>query len=68
MNAMKDVIVIGGGVAGLIAARACARVGLNVTVLEASAAVGGAVASHTVAGLTLDSGAESFAVRKNVVR
>lgn len=64
---MQDVIVIGGGVAGLVAARACARVGLTVTVLEATRVVGGAVASHEVAGLTLDSGAESFAVRRNAV-
>ncbi|MBG6059188.1 oxygen-dependent protoporphyrinogen oxidase [Cryobacterium sp. MP_M5] len=64
---MQDVIVIGGGVAGLVAARACARVGLTVTVLEATPAVGGAVARHEVAGLTLDSGAESFAVRRNAV-
>lgn len=64
---MQDVIVIGGGVAGLVAARACAHVGLAVTVLEATSSVGGAVASHEVAGLTLDSGAESFAVRRNAV-
>lgn len=64
---MKDVIVIGGGVAGLIAARACARVGLSVTVLEATGVAGGALGSHEVAGLTLDSGAESFAVRRGVV-
>ncbi|TFD78227.1 protoporphyrinogen/coproporphyrinogen oxidase [Cryobacterium fucosi] len=64
---MQDVIVIGGGVAGLVAARACARVGLGVTVLEATSSVGGAVSSHEVAGLTLDSGAESFAVRRNAV-
>ncbi|TFC94268.1 protoporphyrinogen oxidase [Cryobacterium sp. TMT3-29-2] len=64
---MKDVIVIGGGVAGLIAARACARVGLSVTVLEATGVPGGALGSHEVAGLTLDSGAESFAVRRNAV-
>ncbi|TFC79216.1 protoporphyrinogen oxidase [Cryobacterium cheniae] len=64
---MKDVIVIGGGVAGLIAARACARVGLSVTVLEATGVPGGALGSHEVAGLTLDSGAESFAVRRGAV-
>ena len=64
---MRDVLVIGGGVAGLVAARACAHIGLSVTVLEATDAVGGAVAGHEVAGLALDSGAESFAVRRNVV-
>ena len=64
---MRDVIVIGGGVAGLVAARECAHFGLSVTVLEATDAVGGAVAHHEVAGLTLDSGAESFAVRRGSV-
>jgi protoporphyrinogen/coproporphyrinogen III oxidase len=64
---MTDVIVIGGGVAGLVAARECAQVGLSVTLLEATDAVGGAVASQVVAGLTLDSGAESFAVRRGAV-
>ncbi|MGO4783692.1 protoporphyrinogen/coproporphyrinogen oxidase [Cryobacterium sp. W22_MBD10_FK3] len=64
---MKDVLVIGGGVAGLVAARECAHLGLSVVVLEAAATVGGAVAGHEVAGLPLDAGAESFAVRGNTV-
>ena len=67
MSDVRDVVVIGGGVAGLSAARECARVGLSVTVLEAGSDLGGALASHEVAGLTLDSGAESFAVRRNAV-
>jgi oxygen-dependent protoporphyrinogen oxidase len=67
MRAMIDVIVVGGGIAGLVAARECAQVGLSVTILESTDAVGGAVASHVVAGLTLDSGAESFAVRRGAV-
>ncbi|GAA3891083.1 protoporphyrinogen oxidase [Leifsonia kafniensis] len=69
MNAIRmiDVVVIGGGVAGLVAARECAHIGLTVTIIEATDAVGGAVASHEVAGLTLDSGAESFAVRRGSV-
>ncbi|WP_035876206.1 NAD(P)/FAD-dependent oxidoreductase [Cryobacterium sp. MLB-32] len=64
---MKDVIVIGGGVAGLVAARACARLGLSVSIIEAADAVGGPVAGHDVAGLHLDSGTESFAVRGGTV-
>lgn len=64
---MSDVMIVGGGVAGLVAARDCARIGLSVTVYEATDAVGGAVARHDVAGLTLDSGAESFAVRRGSV-
>lgn len=63
----QRVVVIGGGIAGLVAARDCARLGLGVTVYEATDAVGGAVAGHEVAGLALDSGAESFAVRRGTV-
>ncbi|TFC75066.1 FAD-dependent oxidoreductase [Cryobacterium sp. TMS1-20-1] len=62
-----DVLVIGGGVAGLVAARECAQVGLAVTVIETTDAVGGPVAGHVLDGLTLDSGAESFAVRGGTV-
>jgi oxygen-dependent protoporphyrinogen oxidase len=64
---MIDVLVIGGGVAGLVAARECAQVGLKVTIIEATDAVGGPVAGHVLDGLTLDSGAESFAVRGGTV-
>ena len=62
-----DVLVIGGGVAGLVAARECALVGLGVTIIEKTDAVGGPVAGHVLDGLTLDSGAESFAVRGGTV-
>ncbi|WP_136588067.1 protoporphyrinogen oxidase [Microbacterium hydrothermale] len=62
------VIVVGGGIAGLVAARECAKVGLRVTVLEATDVVGGVVRSAEVGGLTLDVGAESFATRGGVVR
>lgn len=60
-------VVIGGGISGLLAAREFARAGVRTTVLEASEAWGGCVGSHTVAGLTLDSGAESFATRTAAV-
>jgi oxygen-dependent protoporphyrinogen oxidase len=52
---------------GLLAARELARAGFDVTVLEASDSWGGCVGSHVVAGLTLDSGAESFATRSSAV-
>lgn len=57
------IVVIGGGMAGLVVARECARPGFEVTVLEASDRVGGSVAPLELDGLTLDAGAESFATR-----
>ncbi|MFI5060872.1 MAG: FAD-dependent oxidoreductase, partial [Actinomycetales bacterium] len=57
------VVVIGGGIAGLVAARDCARPGFEVTLLESSAGVGGSVAPLTLDDLTVDAGAESFATR-----
>lgn len=63
----KTAVVVGGGISGLLAARELARAGVRTTVLEASGQWGGCVGSHVVAGLTLDSGAESFATRSSVV-
>ena len=58
-----DAVVVGGGVAGLVAARELAHEGLRTLLLEERDTLGGAVAGHTVAGLRLDAGAESFATR-----
>lgn len=63
----KSALVVGGGISGLLAARELAAAGFTVTVLEASDSWGGCVGSHVVAGLTLDSGAESFATRSTAV-
>lgn len=63
----ETALVLGGGISGLLAARELAAAGHNVTVLEASDSWGGCVGSHVVAGLTLDSGAESFATRSPAV-
>jgi oxygen-dependent protoporphyrinogen oxidase len=57
------VVVVGGGAAGLVAAREIARPGFEVTVLEARRQLGGSVARHELAGIVLDAGAESFATR-----
>lgn len=61
------VIVVGGGVAGLVAARALVLGGARVTLLEASDRLGGAVAEHVVGGILLDAAAESFATRRGTV-
>jgi oxygen-dependent protoporphyrinogen oxidase len=62
-----DVVVVGGGVAGLVAALECARLGLGVTVLEQAERPGGCVGRIDLDGLALDSGAESFATRNGSV-
>lgn len=61
-------VVIGGGVAGLVAARRLALSGADVVLLEAGKRIGGRVASALVGGVRVDTGAESFAVRGGAVR
>lgn len=56
-----DAVIVGGGIAGLVTAWELARAGRRPLLLESSDVVGGAVARHTVAGLVLDAGAESYA-------
>ena len=62
------VVVIGGGMAGLVAALDCARVGIRVTVLEGSERVGGALRTEVIGGVTVEVGAESYATRGGTVR
>ncbi|MCE4027694.1 FAD-dependent oxidoreductase [Microbacterium sp. Au-Mic1] len=57
------VAVIGGGVAGLVAAESIAAIGAHATVFEAQGRAGGAVQQGEADGLAFDAGAESFAVR-----
>lgn len=65
--AVHDAVVVGGGVAGLVAARELALAGLRPLVVESWRAPGGVVAGHEVDGLWLDAGAESFATRGGAV-
>ena len=57
------VIVVGGGVAGLVAARQLALAAREVIVLEAADRLGGQLTSHSVAGIRLDAGADEFSLR-----
>lgn len=61
---MRDVVVIGGGVAGLVAARDLAATGRDVLLLEGSPLLGGKLRSTEVAGLTVDVGAEAMLARR----
>lgn len=55
-EAMTDVVVVGAGFAGMIAARELLRRGYQVVVLEARDRVGGRVRGGRVAGLSVDFG------------
>ena len=57
-------VVVGGGIAGLVAARGIAATGRDVLLLEGSPQVGGKLRSAEVAGLTVDVGAEAMLARR----
>jgi oxygen-dependent protoporphyrinogen oxidase len=69
-EAARGVVVVGGGIAGLAAAQhvlelAAARgETIPVTLLEAGARVGGAIASERVDGFLVEAGADSFLTEK----
>lgn len=56
-------LIVGGGIAGLVVARERVLLGEDVVVLEAQPRAGGWVGSHSVAGMDLDAGVDSFALR-----
>ncbi len=61
---MSRVVVVGGGVTGLAAARRLLASGFEVTVLEGSGRWGGKLAPVDVGGVRLDAGAESMLARR----
>lgn len=60
----QDVVVIGAGVAGLVAALELARRGLAVTLTERAGTPGGKLREVHVAGLRLDAGPTVFTLRE----
>ena len=59
-----DVVVIGAGIAGLIAAGELKRAGLHVLVLDKGRGVGGRIATRRIGGATFDHGAQ-FITQRN---
>ncbi|GAA4242154.1 protoporphyrinogen oxidase [Actinomadura meridiana] len=57
-------VVVGGGIAGLSAARVLARSGVRVTVLEGSPRIGGKLRVSEIAGIPVDEGAEAMLARR----
>jgi len=57
------VAVVGGGVAGLVAALEWAKIGAHVTVLEASGRLGGALETAALDGIPVDLVADAFPTR-----
>src|SRR5688500_9001411 len=61
---MTTIVVIGGGITGLSAARLLALDGFEVMVLEATSRWGGKLAPIMLNGVRLDAGAESILARR----
>jgi protoporphyrinogen/coproporphyrinogen III oxidase len=61
---MGDVVIVGGGIAGLAAAYELHRQRVSFTLLESSNRAGGVVLSEQVDGFTIDAGPDSLLVQK----
>ncbi|MFI0487218.1 protoporphyrinogen oxidase [Actinomadura sp. 9N215] len=57
-------VVVGGGIAGLAAARLLVQGGVRVTVLEGSPRIGGKLRVSEIAGVPVDEGAEAMLARR----
>jgi predicted NAD/FAD-dependent oxidoreductase len=62
---MKDVIVIGAGMAGLTCAQQLKQAGLDVTIVEKSAGVGGRMATRRLQGTWVDHGAQLLSAKSD---
>ena len=64
MNTSADVVVVGGGIAGLAAAFELQKRGLAPIVLEAASRAGGVIFTERFDGWTIDAGPDSMLVQK----
>lgn len=65
---VTDVVVVGAGMAGIMAARIAHEAGLEVTVLDKGRAPGGRMATRRIDGARFDHGAQHFSVRSDSFR
>jgi len=63
-----DVAIVGAGLAGLAAARALTECGRRVVLVDKGRRPGGRCATRTLAGATVDTGAQFFTVRSDAFR
>jgi oxygen-dependent protoporphyrinogen oxidase len=61
---MPDVVIVGGGIAGLAAAYELNRRGITFVVLERAPRPGGVIFSETIDGFTIDAGPDSLLIQK----
>lgn len=68
MGAQPNVVVVGAGITGLVAANELADAGAGVTVLDKARSVGGRLATRRIGDARLDHGAQFFTVRSPAFR
>jgi oxygen-dependent protoporphyrinogen oxidase len=61
---MFDVLIVGGGISGLAAARDLVRAGRRVRLVEARPRLGGVIATEQVEGFTIEAGPDSLLMTK----
>src|SRR5712692_4431899 len=59
-----DVVIVGGGIAGLATAYELSRRGVSFVVLERAARAGGVILSEEIDGFTIDGGPDSLLIQK----
>ncbi|WIK64092.1 protoporphyrinogen/coproporphyrinogen oxidase [Gleimia hominis] len=67
MSMQADIVIVGGGLAGMTAAFEATKQGLRPMVVETRGRPGGLIASAKLAGVPFDIGAESWATRSPAV-